>query len=264
MRALVLGIAALGWACDAGFPSRSLIEDYRLIGIEADAPELPPDGQVQLRAWDLEPTGAPVRYRWSVCLRSLGAVAGYACADPAFEIAVDGDGPTIAVDFGPQGIDFKAFYASQGPTFDAAGRPLSLADGVDVQVRLSAEPEGGAPVAAVKRLHLRADADAPNTNPTIDALAEESADADGRTLRVTLAPGAAEAFTDPLTGAARTESLLFTWYTTAGRLDPPLAVDAPTTRLILADDAGPAQVFVAVRDGRGGLAVAELRVASRR
>lgn len=260
MRGALLLLAALAWGCGEDFPSRSLVEDYRLIGIVADQPEAPPDGQVTLRAIDLDPTGAPTTYTWSLCRWSFGAIEGYACVDPAFETPLAATDGRVTIDFGPAGVDFRRFYAEHGPFADATGAPLSLSDGVDVYVRLLAGP-ADAPVHAIKRVRLR-DGGTPNRNPALGALSVEPAGADV-VLRLAVEPAAAQPFVDPVDGAPRSEALWFTWYTTAGSLDPPVTA-VPHTRLRLPDGAGPARVMVAARDGRGGLTVAEVEVQPQR
>lgn len=255
MRWLLIATMAVGWGCGEDFQSRSVIDEYRLIGIGADRPEAAPDDAVTLHAWDLEPNGDAVEYAWSVCLWSFGAVTGYACVDPAFEVPIAADGPTARVDFGPDGLDFRTFYATHGPISDASGAPLSLADGVEVYVRLRSGPD--AAVHSVKRIRLR-DAAPLNTNPTIVALTTARVDAQTVDLTVEVTGDSAEPFVDPLLGEARAEDLLMTWYTTAGELDPPVTL-APdvSTRLTLPPGVDTARIFVAVRDGRGGLAVTE-------
>ncbi|MEZ4464399.1 MAG: hypothetical protein R3F60_07285 [bacterium] len=252
--------------CGEEFPSRTTIEDYRVLGIAADHPELPADGAATVQVFDVEPDDRPVAYTWSLCFLSYGAVDGYRCADPALEVALDATGPALHLDFGPDGYDFRALYAAYGPFYAPDGHPLTLEEGVEVYVKLTSGPAGGKRVETVKRLRLRDADEAPNTNPAIEALDVEALEGEAtgpRTvrLRARIDPAAEQTFVDPLTGAERTEELLLTWYTTRGSLDPGLTYGATRqTTLTAPAEPGPTRVFVAVRDGRGGLSVAEAQV----
>jgi hypothetical protein len=253
---LALGLLA---ACGEDFEPRTTLDGYAVIGVEAERPELGPDEATVVRVHDHDTRGRAVRYAWSLCLYSFGAGVDFACADPALEIAVDADGPELAVDLGPDGVGVRALYDTYGPFPGADGRARTLEDGFDVWVRVESGVEGGRQVRTVKRLRVR-EGDGYNTNPGVDALTVEGVPTRGGTvtLSVEVPEDAEERYVDPVDGDARREALLFTWYTTDGETDPGLTWDDDhDTELTLPKTAGTVRLFVAVRDGRGGLTVLE-------
>lgn len=134
-------------------------------------------------------------------------------------------------------------------------------------------PEGGRRIETIKRVTVRerveSSEDEPNRNPEIAAF--NVARLGGEVKRsVEMVEGSAQPYLEQRFTAdgevgeleAVTEELVYTWYTTAGETDPPLTFgDTRETTLRLPAGAGPTQVFVNVRDGRGGLAVAGAIVA---
>lgn len=108
MRLLAVILVLLAAGCgEEPFTPRSLLDEYRVIGIGADAPAVRPDGRAALQVVDFAPedltgTPAPRRYQWSACLYSPGAIAQYVCPE-GLEVTYEATGPEITVDLGPGG-----------------------------------------------------------------------------------------------------------------------------------------------------------------
>lgn len=244
--------------CGDGPPPESALIGYRVLGIIADRPELPPDGRVTLTAVDYRPGDTPATYAWTLCLYSLGSRAQFACADPALEQTLPETGPTATIDFGPEGIDFQRRFEAASPLVGLDGEPLSLEDGVDVVVGLTAEVPGDRKVLIYKRIRLRTEG-TPNQNPVIAdfVVPPTVAPATEVELAVTLGEGTPETYEEASTGRTYTERLLVNFYADAGELAMRGPFDEGTldTTWQAPAEAGPVTLFVAVRDGRGGVAI---------
>jgi len=252
--------------CDDDFEPRSHLIGYRVIGISADRPEIGPDDTVRLTVHDYDSEGRVADYAWKICFLSFGQADDYACADPALEFEIVADGPEADVDLGPDGFDLRGAFERFGPFPGADGQPTTLADGIDVQIEVVSGPQDGRIIDSIKRMRVR-DGGTPNTNPgiaalTVDGRADPAAAAPGADveLAVQIAPGSEEDYVD-YAGRQVTEELLLSWYTTDGELDADLTFgDDLDNTLTLPDASGPVEVFVAVRDGRGGLAVENVTI----
>ena len=267
--AAVIASVLLLTACGDDFEPRTLIDGYRVMGVGADKPEIAPDETVHLTAYDANTDGAD--YIWSLCLLSFGGELGFACADPSLEFPLDGSGREIDLDlsaFGPDDLDLRALYDTYGPFPNPSGAPTTLDDGFEIYVRLVSGPSDGRVIESVKRLLVRESGDAPNANPVIERFTVDR-EAEGATgtagsevkLEVVIADDAEQPYVDPYTGRDTAEELLFTWYTTGGEFDPGLTFgDDRDTTLELPDEPGEIDVWVTVRDGRGGLSVAHTTV----
>lgn len=274
---LTMTLALCATACGDDFDPQGLLSGDRLLAVVADAPEPSPDQVVHLRAIVHDPGAPAAGYTWRVCLASLGAPAAYACADPALEFSVEGDGPDLTLDLGPAGLDFRRRYAEFGAVAGLDGEDLTLEDGVPLWVKLSGGPLG-ARESAVKRLRVRdAEAAERNHNPGIADLTVNGASAlDGPVtvpadadlvLAVKLAPDAAEPYTDGVTGDDRTESPVYRWFAEFEAPDPESTFgDDRDTTLRTPSKPGDVAFYVVVRDGRGGQSVAggTLRVGAAR
>ncbi len=249
---VALLLAATG--CDDDFTPKTQLDSYRVIGVEASPPEATPDDAVTLTAHDFSPDDDAVSYQWSVCLYGLGAAADFECADPSLEFDLGTD-PTTELDLAALGLRDRLASIDDGSSTDDI-----LERGFDVWVRLESGPDcSGCSISTAKRVRVRESDQAPNENPVIRDLSVVG-DAEGATtvtLRVDVA--APERYEDPDTREETTEEFLYTWYTTAGETDPALTFgDTRSTELRLTRDDPTTTVVVAVRDGRGGLAVESL------
>jgi hypothetical protein len=294
MRAAACWLAVVALAgCGDDFEPRSHLEAYRVVGIQAEPPELPSDGKVTLHVYDFDPAsvapadagpppGAPY-YIWVVCAYSLGSAVQYDCLDPRLEFAIRTDGPELALDLAhpPDGYPpLKAVYAGLRAELErreAEGEDVSaLEDQIDPQkgttltVKLYAGREGAGHVDAVKRVTIHDPAPGntpapPNHNPTIAAfrLGGETdvvsvPTGEKLALSVEMAPGSVETYVDSSTGESTDEELLYSWFTSGGTLEPDITFGSDTkVELTAPDTPQRLRLFVAVRDGRGGLAVSE-------
>lgn len=285
-RRLFAAVAAVAFAgCGDELDRRSLLDAYRVIGIRADAPEVGPDDTVTLHVYDFDPAshdpGADAprpHYIWAICPFSLGSIAAYDCVDPALEIFVRTEGPKLTLDLARPpggGPSLRALYAlvqayieeevrAKGGDTAVYETAFDLERGIPLYVKLYAGREGAGHVDAVKTVLVRESDQPPNRNPEIRALRVGGLEGvvaapagDEVVLEVDVAPSSAERYVDPDTGEETTEELLYSWFTTGGELDPERGVgEMRQARLRLPDEPGPLRIYVAVRDGRGGLAVA--------
>jgi hypothetical protein len=250
-------LGALLSACTGDFAPQMHLEGYRVIGIEASPPELPSTGAANISVYDYsEPGSAAPEYEWSLCLYSLGPDAGYECLDPELEISLPSES-TFVLDLSDDGFDIAERLRGR----DLAGTdglPLDLNAGFDVWLRLKSGPTcKGCQIESVKRLHLHnGDATPLNNNPIIEGLDIEGSHKTGQILRLSLRVARPEAFLDSFSGESRREEYLYSWYTSDGKTDPPRTFgNTRESELRLPETPGELEVIVAVRDGRGGLAV---------
>ena len=241
-------------ACDPGPPPESLLSSYRVLGVVADQPEISPDGRVTLTAIDYLPEGEPT-YTWTLCLYSLGSRARFACADPALEQTLPETGPTATLDFGPAGLDFRRRFEEASPLTGLDGETLTLEEGVDVVAGLTAQV-GERKVLIYKRIRIREGGE-PNQNPQITGFEVPEPLTPGALVDLAITVSPAETYTEASTGRTFTERLQVNFYTDAGRLADRGPFDETTldTEWRLPSEPGPATLFAAVRDGRGGLSI---------
>lgn len=262
-RGLWLGlIALLTAACGPEFDEEEKIEGYRVLGVQAEPPEVDPDGQVTLTMLEHD-TEAPraISYTWSVCLVNTGDVGGFQCVDPQFEFALESTGPTTTIDFGPDGFNVRALFEAFGPFPGADGRPLTLADGFDIYVNVVSRAEGGRAVSTYKRVRVR-DGEGLNRNPTVARI-----DAAGAPLTEALRPGETielEAIIDESTRDVRpdgaTEVYTYRWYAVDGVVDDGFGPQTAIVDYTAPTEPGTDLVFVVVRDGQGGSVMQVLEV----
>jgi hypothetical protein len=259
-----IAAALLLGACGPDFDPRTKLSGYRVIGVQASPPEVTPDGTVELSAFDYnEGTEGTdeVTYRWSVCLFSIGAAVGFDCIDPAAEIDL-GTAPTARLDLGPGGLNLRAALDELGTVPNPDGSPRTLEDGFDVLVRLTSGPdcEGCDRIETVKRVTVRESDALANANPTISSFEVEGPTQFGAKVKLRVQTNDPEPYVELATGEAQTEEYLYTWYTTRGETDPGLTFGEDQETDLGLIETGPVRVFVAVRDGRGGLAVASQQI----
>jgi hypothetical protein len=247
--------------CGEEFDPRTTLTDYRVLGIEASPPEVGPDATVELTAYDYQQGEEQlVSYRWTACPFSLGSSVGYACIDEALELDI-GDQPSATVDLGPNGLNVRGLLSTFSETGNADGTAVTLERSFDIWVTLHSGPDctGCDRVQTVKRITVRQGGDAvANQNPAIEQFSVTGPATPGGTVTLSVETDTPEPFVDPLTGEAKSEEYLYTWYTTQGETEPALTFgETQDTELKLPDRPGPVQLFVTVRDGRGGLAVSQ-------
>jgi len=122
--AVLPAVALILASCGASFDPPSLVTKPRVLGIVASLPEASFADDVTLEAVLGLPTDDPAgpaaptvaALAWSVCPLSLGALAGYACADPSLELpvpAADASGLTATL----HGAAFAMGLAQMKPFF---------------------------------------------------------------------------------------------------------------------------------------------------
>jgi hypothetical protein len=246
----------------------------------------------------------PPTYTWSFCPFPLGAIAQFRCFEyegKSLELPVDGDTAEVVVDFGPNGLDLTGTVLADLQKIlgelgaPAEGEEIEVPTRIPVQFRLVAGHPSIGEFETVKsfviRLPTAPPEPLPNNNPRVAGFT-----ADGVPFcTASVGPGAPECLAaaptetklrlevlvdDPardlcteddvdqarcVSGDPATESLVYSWFTTAGELEFDLTNDeTPTNTLVLprrleveTASSQRVRVFVAVRDGRGGLDVVE-------
>lgn len=246
--------------CGEEFEPRTTLASYRMLGIEASPPEVDPDATVHLTAHDYPQGGQGVSYRWTACPYSLGSSVDYACIDEALEVSI-GDQSTVTLDLSPEGLGLRALLSRLDEASNADGTAVSLDRGFDIWVRLDSGPDcvDCDRIQTVKRIKIRENPRSmPNDNPVIDTFSVTGPATPGGAVTLSVATDAPETFEDPLTGETRSEEYLYTWYTTGGATGPELTFgETQETELTLPVTVGSLDLFVTVRDGRGGLAVSQ-------
>ncbi len=252
--------------CSDEFTSQMLLSGYRVIGIEASAPEVGPDDALELQVHDYYEGERELNYRWSLCLYGLGVNEAYECYDDEAVVELGGatDQASLSLDFSPDGLGLRQRLDELPFSANADGTPRTLERGFDIWVHLRSGPTCAdcEVIDTVKRIYIReSDAQPPNRNPEIAALEVDGAIERGNTLVLRVETDAPESYVDPVSERALREQYLYSWYTTRAEAEPTRSFDTEnTTELRLPDAPGEVQVVVAVRDGRGGLAVTERRL----
>jgi len=247
-------------ACTDKLPDEWELTEYRVLAVVAEPPEIDPDGEVELRVVDLDPDGEPVTYEWSLCLFSFGSATNFACVDERLDGPLEGDGPTMRIDFGPDGFDIRNLYERFGPVPNAAGVPQTLEDGFDVFVHIISRASGGRVESTYKRVRIR-DGDPLNTNPvfhgfTIDDEAPGPVGADERVeIKLVIDEADRELDTD-----GTKESYLYRWYATAGTLERAFGPPSNTVDYTTPEEPGTYSLFVVARDRRGGTALEQIEI----
>ncbi len=244
-------------ACNDEFASRTQLDSYRVVGVVASPPEVTPDDAVTLTAHDFNPNGDALAYEWTACLYGLGAAQDFECADPALQFEL---GNTQTVNFDLAQLGIRELLASVGDVPEVDGRPRSLERGFDIWVRLDSGPDcRGCEISTVKRVRVRESNESPNENPLIEDFRIVGDTVGATTVSLQVDVSQPERYENLDSGETTREEYLYTWYSTVGETDPPLTFgDARSTELKLGQDDPSVTVMVAVRDGRGGLAVETL------
>ncbi len=261
MRALLASALLLVACSDADFPSRGLLEGYRVVALIASPPEIAPDGAARLFAVEHDPVTLDVAgggsgdpyYVWSICLFARGAEARYACVDPRLEVARRTPGPQLRLDLGPNALDLDAWLEAARAVVGDEAVDVARREGLALTVRLVSGRLGAGRAESVRTVRVSEAAD-PNRNPPVLGIAVDGSLVAGAriALQAEVAADAAQAWRDGA-GAQQRETLSAAWFTTDGALSA--AVDPDGTGgafLRLPDRAGPLRVYLVVRDDRGG------------
>ncbi len=277
----LLVLASLLLGCGKDFDPRTLIQDYRVIGVIAEPPEVRGDGKFTLTVADTDHDGdndAPIIYDWRICAFSLGPLADFECFDRAIEFHLEVQTRTASVDLGPDGVDLFNRLIEWVSTLDqtlpfgdeADAQSGIPTDSLQLQVKVVSGPMGGKKVTTIKRVNVVLDDSELDTNPVIEGLVIGDGSPEFRAqpgqnvnLALEVDSNSFQRYTD-----ARDKLLdeipLVTWYTTAGKLDPSITMgDMLETTVTLPDEINDStvRIYAALRDQRGGFAFAEGQIA---
>ena len=284
-------VALIGAACTKEFTPRSVLADLRVLSVQGARLEAGPGETVTLTPVRLPPRGASLTSeRWTFCPFSIGARAGFACAVPACEVPLAPDGSasadqvvgvspaavgvSVTADPGALAQQCLAQLAAQGAL--PPNVPSELPQKVNTIFRYSAAASDGSTREAVQLVPFYPGG-APqerNRAPAIqevrigdvvvqpDGTGPELGPGAELEVRVQLEPGAAQHYVDD-TGATLQETLVVSFFTTAGRFDfdrsnvDLAAANGPEARVKLKhEQLGPsdtqAEVWVVATDLRGG------------
>lgn len=280
--------------CADGFQPASLINGMRTIALVADPPWLAPapDQSTRLSALVVGVRAdTAVCHGWTACVFATQQDGRLACFDPRLEVplgtaaSVTVDGAHLsellagAAEVQAERPELAGFDAAGGDSAAPASLSLTILHGVaeralfggvcpsDARTLLQAEC-GDPDRCRVSRRSLTvalSPADQ-HSNPSLTAMAVGDLGAveapvaaikttgAGLNLAPQWAADSLETWLDQ--GVSRTESLLFSWYATAGSFDSERSWDEVPQTSWSRDGAksGPVEVWVVARDGRGGVA----------
>lgn len=270
-----LALAALT-GCGPEFDPFHLANKFRVLTIKAEPPEIvldpallageggTPPAPIELTALH-SPAPAGTTWRWEACLFSLDAIGQYRCVSEDLEVTLDADDATARLDLLTVFLEIARNFTDDGAA-GAGGAPpatdcpgfLALPDGTcleefRVQIRLTAGPPGEE-ITAVRTVRVSLDPTrAPNQNPDVTALEVIGTPTRGGevTLRALVDDSTLETYVD-IDGDTVRERPVFSWFTTAGELQPGATFDEEReTTLVLPDDPAidEVEVYVVVRDG---------------
>jgi len=272
---LLAPLVLLAAACGAEFTPRSVLTDLRVLAIVADRLEAGPGESVTLHAVRVPPPGETIgTERWTFCPFSIGASAGYACAVPACETTLSPVSPASGYE-SPTVTAVPSLLAQACLDLVAPGLPVELPEKVEVLFRYVVEASNGTRAEAVQRLPLHRDpvpaGQERNLAPVILSveIGEERVwplpparipvllPGGSLDVRVLLTPESAQPYEEG--GRDLTESLVVSFYSTAGRFDFDRA-NGPDALVKLgheeiAEGTSTADVWVVARDLRGGQTV---------
>jgi hypothetical protein len=294
MRARVFWIAAL-LACEpTGFEPEYVVDTLRVLAVQADASIAAPGQTVHFTTLSADPNGAgrAIQWAWGTCVNP-GSSQVPDCADDLSSLAMGSDSfsatvPTNALDgiaLGELGVIFAACAGTIALAPNAQnGAPVTCTDGNGALVGRDGFVWGGTRVSVLNGFV--------NANPQIDQIffdgqpwsaasapsiatcvEKDMSDCPADTTHVfsyTATPGSAETY-DPGTGTPITEQLIGWFYVSQGSLtagyaspdadDAGATIPPPTFEMqfapTLSDRSHQIQVWLVLRDDRGGLSFGE-------
>ena len=273
LRAFAL-CAALALSCAEDFEKQSFISKLRVLAVQFEPAELIADPNAEppktrMTALAVDPAGNPVGLRWALCtVQDPVPSPSIDCpGTQGFDLPVDNDGAGT-LDFGKE--PFRTVYnqvlAGQGG-IPADQVKAQLAIGVPLIIGFSARA-GTQQFLGLTTVTIRSpDGARPlNHNPAIATLMAGSAPVanDGSTQ---VPPGGTTQLTPiPADGSheptdAGPEKLNYSFYATGGEVKTLRSTDTtatgqaadPSIEYVAPIAAGPVQLYVVVRDGRGGI-----------
>lgn len=278
----VLTLAALAagpCGCGSDFTPRSVLEGTRVLALEAIAPpgeaaarlEAGPGEAVAFRARTYPEDEAP-KGTWSFCPFTVGSSVSFACAVPQCETPLGGGGASDSASAAPYDLALACVAAlAAGGASLPPGVPAQLPRRVDTLVRYRVTGSDGLAREAVQVVPLYPDPAGPpaprNLAPVLASVTIGGAVvsrgegapvlAAGRELevRAQLDTASAQSYTAD-DGSSATETLIVSFYTTAGRFDFDRANGPDGSVKLKAEKLAPgdaqALVYAVARDLRGG------------
>lgn len=256
-------LSTLAAACSSPqFTQEWLVDRTRVLAVRAEPPEAAPGATVTLSALVVDPDGDP-EVAWIGCAFPVdcpdyAAVQDLAAADTSTMTADE----LAAWQADSAAVGFLGFGVGLSPT-------LLVSGGGSATVVLDAVPAGkalgdvtlGDPEAteiATKSVTV-SDSEAPNQNPGVESLSVDGesvatvSPGEVVSLTTTLTDGSAEGYVDE-DGETQTEAPSVSYYVSDGTLMPSSATaDDSEVSWTAPDAAGAVDVWVVVRDGRGGI-----------
>ncbi|MGK0362198.1 MAG: hypothetical protein ACI9U2_004518 [Bradymonadia bacterium] len=251
----------IAMGCGPDFEDEKRIDGYRVLGVQANPPEVSPDGVVTLITYDYDTEPNRARsYTWDVCLLNPGDIGGFECLDERVNFRLESTGPTASVDFGPDGLGVRALFEALSPVRGVDGREVTLQDGFDVYVHLVSSAEGGREISTYKRISIR-DGETLNRNPTVTQIEitgqDEAVVEPGETIELTV-------ITDEETRDVRpdgvTEVYAYRWFVIDGTVEDGFGPTTSSIDYTAPNEPGQDLVFVMVRDGQGGAVLETLSI----
>ena len=274
----LLLVSLMAWQCGGkDFDPKSLLNTYRVVAIQASPPSIGLTETTQIKLWDFHPndvlkdeTRPNIKYSWSLCPFSIGALRAYRCETE--ELVLDDFQDQSEFVFSPLelfiklGDEFRDEFEEASSMLSPDMDDLKL-NVVSMYLKLEIKVGNDDPVQAVKKITIHFDdMIEKNQNPKIKGLEVESTNArfiaeSELELRAVIDEDQVETYIpiDPTADSTpdeQEEELIIAWFTSAGELEPAVTLlNSPDTVLTLAEDPGIHRIFLTVRDGRGGVDV---------
>jgi hypothetical protein len=276
--------------CSDDFSPPSLVEDFRVLAISAENPEITLSESTTLTAL-VSPTES-VDYTWSACLFNTGPITGFECVSPALECCISKEATAtlslvdLMINCSSDCAEEESDGEEETPAenaetanrfdFDENAIASFTEKGGSILIRLKASHNGKA-IEAIKTIQISGEeSPAPNLNPTLDALIytspsckteeacvlEEGVPAAitaGETLEfeASVTENSMEIFTND--ESEETESMTYAWYVTNGELISLFSDGTPSKNTYIApeleedEDMAAVTLWLIARDGRGGV-----------
>lgn len=290
LRTLTVILAGLGLLCGCGdtFQPRNSLQEVRVLAIEASPLEVGLNETVTVKPVVHLPEGRTVAsYRWHYCPINSGAVAGYQCASAACDVDIESPSYDAEVTVAPSDALFACIgeLLNESAASEAAGDDENSMNADDI-TRLDTAlfyeltDDEGRVFRHVKAIPLWKEKPAEiNRAPVIldVAIDDVSVVAGASTsavreadiaVTVTMDPESVDSFTDTR-GDVVDEDFIISFFATAGGFDADrkdgldvtntltfsadeMAPEPWEPPLALTDDVTSLDIYVVVRDGRGG------------
>ncbi len=261
-------------ACGEDLDPVTFLQEPRVLAILADPIEAGPGEEVTLEPVLYVPDGAKVAStKWRFCPMTFGPMAAYACLVPSPPCLVDlpakADGSVKA---NPSTLALGCLAHASSLTGLEVGAPESVPDEVETVFFLTVELDDGRVRESVMRVPLHtAPIEGPrNRHPEVSLLIEGRAPAPGDSfhvfaegddleLKVVVDPDSLDSYVD-IIGRDRVEEPIVSFFADAGFFDKErddgTEVENTWRFSDFGTDRSEANIYVVVRDERGGQAVA--------